>query len=72
MYESGEAFQKIEKEIVDYLVCLGKDITRVFVVPVSSISGENYVEEPLRSSWYNENSKRSATVLSALISVLAR
>ncbi|TGO36621.1 hypothetical protein BHYA_0119g00110 [Botrytis hyacinthi] len=71
MYESGEAFQKIEKEILDYFISLGKDVTRVLIVPVSSASEANYVEEPLRSSWYNENSMGSATVLSALTSVLA-
>lgn len=43
---------------------------RGFIVPVSSASGENYVEEPSRSSWYNENFEASATVLRALTSVL--
>ncbi|THV50987.1 hypothetical protein BGAL_0128g00230 [Botrytis galanthina] len=71
LYESGDVFQKIEKEILDCLISLGKDITRDCIVPVSSASGENYVEKPLRSSWYNENFEASATVLIALTSVLA-
>lgn len=72
MYDWSEAqFRRSKKEILDYLISLGKDITRVFIVPVSSTGGDNYIGTSLKSSWYVENSKPSATVLDALTSVLA-